>query len=76
MRMEAGRTCRGFVSDADRRDVLTDDVWVEKRRLITDLYGFGLDTWEARTTPREEGFWCFDSAQAAVKRTSIREQQS
>ena len=27
--------------DADRRDMLTDDVWVEKQRLITDLYGFG-----------------------------------
>ncbi len=26
--------------DADRRHVLTDDVWLEKRRLITDLYGF------------------------------------
>jgi hypothetical protein len=54
--------------DADRRDVLTDDVCLEKRRLMTDLYGYGPDSWEARTTPREEGFWCFDSAQAAVKR--------
>jgi LmbE family N-acetylglucosaminyl deacetylase len=53
--------------DADRRDVLSTDVWVQKRRLITDLYGFGPDTWEAQTTPREEGFWCFDSAQAAVQ---------
>jgi hypothetical protein len=56
--------------DADRRDVLTDDVWLEKRRLITDLYGFGPDTWEARTTPREEGFWCFDSSPAAVERAA------
>jgi LmbE family N-acetylglucosaminyl deacetylase len=46
------------------------------RRLITDVYGYGIDSWEARTTPREEGFWCFDSAQAAATRTSIREQQS
>jgi hypothetical protein len=52
--------------DADRRDVLTDDIWVEKRRLITDLYGFGPDSWEALTTPRHEGFWCFYSAQEAV----------
>lgn len=63
-------------SDADRRDVLTEKLWLEKRRLITDVYGYGIDSWEARTTPREEGFWCFDSAQAAAKRTSIREQQS
>ena len=26
--------------DADRRDMLTDGVWLEKHRLITDLYGF------------------------------------
>ena len=62
--------------DADRRDVLPDDIWVEKRRVITDLYGFGFDTWEAQTTPREEGFWCFDSAQAAVRRAARWEQQS
>lgn len=52
--------------DADRRDVLPDDIWVEKQRLITDLYGFGPDSWEALTTPREEGFWCFYSAREAV----------
>jgi hypothetical protein len=62
--------------DADRRDVLADNVWLEKRRLITDLYGFGPDSWEAQTTPREEGFWCFDSAQAAVKRAASQGQQS
>jgi LmbE family N-acetylglucosaminyl deacetylase len=63
-------------SDADRRDVLTENLWLEKRRLITNVYGYGIDSWEGRTTPREEGFWCFDSAQAAAKRTAIREQQS
>jgi LmbE family N-acetylglucosaminyl deacetylase len=57
--------------DADRRDVLTDEVRLEKQRLITDLYGFGPDSWEARSTPREEGFWCFDSAQAAIKHTTF-----
>jgi LmbE family N-acetylglucosaminyl deacetylase len=62
--------------DADRRDLLTDDIWLEKRRLITDVYGYGSDSWEAQTTPREEGFWCFDSAQAAITRTGLWEQQS
>jgi LmbE family N-acetylglucosaminyl deacetylase len=62
--------------DADRRDILTANVWREKRRLITDVYGYRADTWEARTTPREEGFWCSDSAAAAVKRTAFMEQQS
>lgn len=62
--------------DADRREVLKDAVWLEKRRMITDLYGFGPESWEARTTPREEGFWCFDSAQAAVKRSAPWELQA
>src|ERR1035437_8015883 len=74
---DGGRACLPRVrDDADRRDVLTDDVWLEKRRLITDLYGFGPESWEAQSTPREEGFWCFDSAQAAVKRAAPWEQQS
>jgi hypothetical protein len=63
-------------NDADLRDMLTDDIWLEKRRLITDFYGYGADSWEAQSTPREEGFWCFDSAQAAVKRTAFWGQQS
>jgi LmbE family N-acetylglucosaminyl deacetylase len=62
--------------DADRRDILTENVWLEKRRLITDVYGYGADTWEARTTPREEGFFCCDSAQASATRTAFMEQQS
>jgi len=62
-------------NDADRRDMLAENVWLEKRLLITDVYGYGVDSWEARATPREEGFWCFDSAQAAAARTASREQQ-
>jgi LmbE family N-acetylglucosaminyl deacetylase len=62
--------------DADQRDILTDAVWLEKRRLITDIYGFQPDSWEARSTPREEGFWCFDSAQAAVERAAVSGQPS
>jgi hypothetical protein len=54
--------------DADRRDMLTESAWLEKRRLITDLYGFAPDSWEARTTPREEGFWCLDSARDDLAR--------
>jgi LmbE family N-acetylglucosaminyl deacetylase len=56
--------------DADFRDILPNHVWLEKRRVITDLYGFGPGSWEVQTTPREEGFWCFDSAQAALRRVA------
>jgi len=61
--------------DADWRNVLPEKVWLEKRRLITGLYRFGAATWEAQTTPREEGFWCCGSAAAAAKRIVPREQQ-
>ena len=61
--------------DADRRDILSERIWLEKRRLITDVYGYGPESWEARATPREEGFWCFDSAQAAAERAGFREQK-
>jgi LmbE family N-acetylglucosaminyl deacetylase len=63
-------------TDADRRDILAESVWLEKHRLITDVYGYRADSWEAQTTPREEGFWCFDSPQAAFDRTAILENKS
>jgi LmbE family N-acetylglucosaminyl deacetylase len=59
--------------DADQRDMLPNAIWLEKRRLITQVYGYGASSWEAQTTPREEGFWCFDSAQAATERTASSE---
>ena len=62
--------------DADRREILTNDIWLEKHKLITDVYGYGDDSWEARCTPRKEGFWCIDSAQAAVKRAAFQEKQT
>lgn len=52
--------------EADRREVLTDDVWREKHRIMTELYGFGEMSWEARCTPREEGFRCFGDPRAAL----------
>jgi LmbE family N-acetylglucosaminyl deacetylase len=59
--------------DADRQDILAEKVWREKRQLIMDVYGYGADSWEARTAPREEGFWCFDSPQEAFNRTAAME---
>ena len=54
--------------DADEREMLTEAVWAEKLRLITDIYGFETGSWEARATPREEGFWRCGSPRAAVDR--------
>ena len=62
--------------DADRREILTSDIWQEKHKLITDMYGYGDDSWEARCTPREEGFWCTESVQEAVRRTAFQGEQT
>ena len=51
--------------DAHRREDLAEPVWGTKHRLITEVYGFGPDSWEATIAPRTEAFWCFDSAVAA-----------
>jgi LmbE family N-acetylglucosaminyl deacetylase len=49
------------VPGAHRKVLLSDAVWVRKRSLVTDEYGFAPDSFEARATPREEAFWCFAS---------------
>jgi LmbE family N-acetylglucosaminyl deacetylase len=51
---------------ADLRFVPDEGVWREKRRLITELYGFAGNSWEARCTPREEGFRIFRTPCAAA----------
>lgn len=43
--------------DADIQVRLPADIWQTKYRIITEVYGFGPDSFEARTTPKEEAFW-------------------
>lgn len=43
---------------------LDASIWTRKYLILTEIYGFCADSWEAQTTPRTEGFWCFDSAKA------------
>jgi LmbE family N-acetylglucosaminyl deacetylase len=45
--------------DADKYVQLTDSIWQKKYGIITDVYGFDHDSFEAKTTPRTEAFWCF-----------------
>lgn len=49
------------VQDADLSIKLPDEIWQKKYDIIIDIYGFGADSFEAKTTPREEAFWCFGS---------------
>lgn len=59
------------IDNADRILSLPPPVWEKKLEIITGIYGFDPGSWEARTTPRIEAFWCFESAQNV--RNSIRE---
>jgi len=51
------------IEDADMHIRLPEKIWQEKYDIITNIYGFEPDSFEARTTPREEAFWCFKSSQ-------------
>lgn len=44
--------------DADLKTPLADEIWRRKYQIITEIYGFGPDSFEAKTTPREEAFRC------------------
>jgi len=51
---------------ADLYFPLSAEFWQEKYRLVTRLYGFQENSWEARTTPKEESFWRFTSSEKAM----------
>jgi len=55
------------VQDADIYIKLPDEIWQKKYELITDIYGFNSDSFEAKTTPREETFWLFGAAHKKTK---------
>lgn len=47
------------VQDADVRIELPNEIWLRKYDIITEIYGFAPDSFEAKTVPRQEAFWCF-----------------
>jgi LmbE family N-acetylglucosaminyl deacetylase len=44
---------------ADLQIELPKDIWQKKYDIITKIYSFSKDSFEARTTPRREAFWRF-----------------
>lgn len=44
---------------------LSEDVWKRKQGLLTETYGFAVDSWEARVAPPREAFWRLVSARDA-----------
>jgi LmbE family N-acetylglucosaminyl deacetylase len=50
------------IKDADLLVGLNKEIWQKKYDIITGIYGFNKNSFEAKTTPREEAFWCFKAA--------------
>jgi LmbE family N-acetylglucosaminyl deacetylase len=48
------------IESADLFAGLPGKVWKKKYEIITRIYGFGPESFEARTTPRQEAFWRFE----------------
>ena len=40
--------------------------WLKKYSIITETFGFDKNSWEAKTTPKEEAFWKFSNSSDAM----------
>jgi hypothetical protein len=49
-------------------------IWRQKYQIMTQIYGFSPDSWEARSTPRSEAFWRLETA-ADRRRLERREDE-
>ena len=47
------------IENANIVEVLSENTWLNKYKLITKTYGFKENSWEAETTPLSEAFWQF-----------------
>ena len=59
-----GRQLPKAIQTAHRFETLPEAIRQEKYRLITEVYGFNSESWEARAMPKNEAFWCFESPSA------------
>ncbi|MBU0580419.1 MAG: PIG-L family deacetylase [Candidatus Margulisbacteria bacterium] len=46
---------------------LPGDIWQGKYGIITSIYNFAEDSFEAKATPKEEAFWCFKKPEEIKK---------
>ena len=44
---------------------LSQRIWLRKYGIITEIYGFNKNSWEAKTTPKIEAFWQFKNSHDA-----------
>jgi len=52
-----GRYLPKAIDEADFLIELNDEIWQKKYNIITGIYGFDKNSFEAKTTPRKEAFW-------------------
>jgi len=50
---------------------LTKRIWIRKYSIITEIYGFESNSFEAKTIPRAESFWQFSNSNEARKLLNI-----
>ena len=50
------------IKNADLLVGLNDEIWRQKYDIITRIYGFSRESFEAKTTPKEEAFWRLEAA--------------
>jgi hypothetical protein len=71
---DAGGSCLPRASEqASLRKTLSDPTWEQKRQVLLDSYGFAIDSWEVRITPRIEGFFCFTRPDHAKRHIGVVE---
>ncbi|MCX2452419.1 PIG-L family deacetylase [Pedobacter sp. PLR] len=54
------------LSQANRYYVLPANLWQQKYNIMTEIYGFNQNSWEAKTVPTSEAFWRFTKKEAAI----------
>lgn len=55
------------IKEASLHQTLPKNIWQEKYRIITEVYGFEKTGFEAKTTPKQEAFWKFENRIDAQK---------
>lgn len=55
------------IKNAHIGHLISSQLWGMKYNIITSIYGFDINGWEAKTTPSEEAFWHFYNADQAYQ---------
>jgi LmbE family N-acetylglucosaminyl deacetylase len=60
------------VQDTAVYKTLSKRIWMKKLRIITEIYGFAPDSWEAETTPAAEAFRKYKDPSEFAKRLNYK----